>query len=318
MQADWQAHLANYKAHIDDGKVTDFGNTAAEIDAIDKGIIIADLSHFGLISITGAEAQDFLQNQLSNDVKLVTTEQSQLSSYCNPKGRILASFRLFMRQDTYLMEMPHTIVEQTMNRLRMFVMRSQVELNDASEQWLRIGVAGPDCEKLLAEQLGQYPEGIDGVCQVDELTLIRLPGTTARFEILAPAEKIIELWDKLTGDKLANKATPVAPPPGLILISWRVSPLFIRKRLIALCHKWSICMLLMASVSKRAAIQVRKLSPACNTWANSNVVCIWPMWRPTTRSHPAMNCSALQKIPRALAKSSRPPPLRMAAMTCWL
>ncbi|MDH5181125.1 MAG: folate-binding protein YgfZ [Gammaproteobacteria bacterium] len=204
MQASWQSHLQNNKAHIINDTVIDFGNPDQETAAANTTIIITDLSHYGLLQVSGTDAADFLQNQLSNDVRLVTPEASQLSAYCTPKGRILASFRLFHHADGYLMQMPRPVLTPTMNRLRMFVLRSQVSLTDRSDDLVQLGLAGEGSDKLLASCVGKIPAVVDGVCESDGLQIIRLPDNTHRYMVLGPAEKMIALWNKL-----APSATPV-------------------------------------------------------------------------------------------------------------
>ena len=203
MQADWQAHLATQQATIREGKVLDFGQADEELQAV-NGNLITDLSHYGLISAEGADTQAFLQGQFSNDVRLVTAEKSQLSAYCSPKGRILTSFRLFYLKDKYYLQMPLPLLEQTLKRLRMFVMRSQVTLVDDSEQMARMGLAGPDSEQYLRDIGVNYPVDVDAASLNGNVLILRVPGTIPRFEIHGPASELISLWDKL-----ATKTTPV-------------------------------------------------------------------------------------------------------------
>lgn len=203
MQESWRTHLVEMGANISDDRVVDFGDAEAEMAAVDSDNIIMDLSHFGLISVSGEDATHFLQSQFSNDVMQVTTAHSQLSSYCTPKGRILASFRLFADHEHYFMQMPRTLIEQTLKRLRMYVLRSKVELNDVSDDCARIGLAGPDATELAAT-LGEVPTEIDGISQIDGITLLRMPGEPARYEAIGKIEAMIEIWRKL-----ADKARPV-------------------------------------------------------------------------------------------------------------
>lgn len=203
MQSDWQAHLEKYKANIEEQKVVDFGQAAQELKAI-NGDIICDLSHYGLISAEGPDASDFLQAQFSNDVRNVSAQQSQLNAYCSAKGRILASFRLFQLDDRYYLEMPDTLIEQTLKRLRMFVLRSQVTLQDASEGMARFGLAGSNSESYLNDIGLACPAEVDAASQSGDVLVIRIPGTVPRFEIHGPTKALIQLWEKL-----ADRITPV-------------------------------------------------------------------------------------------------------------
>lgn len=203
MHTDWQTHLKKHQATIDGDTVIDFGHIDEELSSV-TGNIITDLSHYALISAEGNDTTDFLQGQFSNDVKNVSAETSQLNAYCSPKGRILASFRLFYLNDKYYLELPRALLEQTIKRLRMFVMRSQVSLEDASDSMARLGLAGPDSEQYLADAGLDCPTEIDAAKVTGNILVLRIPGLTPRFEIHAPAAALIKLWDKL-----ATKTTAV-------------------------------------------------------------------------------------------------------------
>lgn len=203
MQSEWQAHLEKYQASISEGKVNDFGQPDRELAAV-SGNIITDLSHFGLISATGPDAQVFLQSQFSNDVRLVSSETSQLNAYCSPKGRILASFRLFYLQDKYYLEIPQALLEPTLKRLRMFVLRSQVGLEDASDSMARLGLAGPDSEHYLNDAGLDCPAEVDAAGRTDNVLVLRIPGPAPRFEIHGPPADLMPLWDRL-----ADRSTTV-------------------------------------------------------------------------------------------------------------
>ncbi len=119
--------------------------------------ILTDLSHFGLIQVTGDDAQTFLQGQFTNDVRQVTAEKHQLSAWCTHKGRILISFRLFKRDNAYYLLLPQDSVASTIKRLHKYILRSAVKLEDVSDNLPRFGIAGVNSTKILTECLGDVP-----------------------------------------------------------------------------------------------------------------------------------------------------------------
>lgn len=198
MNQTWREFLTQNGAHIEVDTVTHFDTVAEEIKLAAQGTIITDLSHLGVIKAEGTEAQTFLHNQFTNDLKLVTAQHSQLSAYCSPKGRILTLFRVFMRGDCYYLAMPRDLLEATLKRLRMFVLRSKVTLNDAGDEMARFGLAGPQAESLLKAQFGTVPAQVDEAAQAGEVTLLRIPGPHARYELHGPAADLIPLWQAMT------------------------------------------------------------------------------------------------------------------------
>ena len=203
---DWTAFLTSQGAHWEHGWVTYFGNNADNAltsSTNNDTHILCDLSRDGLISVTGADAAAFLQNQFCNDVRNVIPSLSQLNAYCSPKGRILAFFRLFQRDDIYYLRLPREILEATLKRLRMFVLMSKVTLEDASDTLVRIGFSGPKAGQLLGEYVKEVPATSDAVAH-DGLSIICIQPDT-RFEIIGDATAVGTLWANLSA-----QATPVS------------------------------------------------------------------------------------------------------------
>jgi folate-binding protein YgfZ len=196
MKPDWKTFITNKGADIKDNRVTDFGNAVRERKMVLSGDIFCDLSHLGLISVHGEDAAAFMQGQLTNDIMQVTAEHSQLSAYCNPKGRMLANFRVFRIDDTWYLRMPRSMVDQTLQRLHMFVLNAKVVLEDASDNFVRIGYSGPDSERQLGE-LTTVPANVDDCCHADDLHIIRVAGPHPRFEIYGEIESMKKLWERL-------------------------------------------------------------------------------------------------------------------------
>lgn len=164
---------------------------------------LADLSYLGLIRASGKDARDFLQGQLTNDIRQLSAEHSQLSSYCSPKGRMLAAFRLFEREGAIYLQLPRDVLPAILKRLRMFVMRAEVTLDDASDELVCVGLAGDCAPDLLP---GPAPADDNATVQAGEFTLIRIPGDRPRFELIAPSEAMQAFWSKA-----AATATPASP-----------------------------------------------------------------------------------------------------------
>ena len=197
MKPEWLDLLNNSGAEIKDNIVVSFGNIEREQRIIHTGLAICDLSHQGLISIEGEDAADFLQGQLTNDIRDVSQQHSQLSAYCTHKGRMLANFRLFKRGDSFYMRLPQTLLEPTLKRINMFVLMSKVSIKDSSNTLFRIGVSGPKAAEQLAEIISDLPENVDDVTQANGFTIIRVPGTVTRYEIYGALDAMKTLWGQL-------------------------------------------------------------------------------------------------------------------------
>lgn len=194
---EWLAFLENQDGVAADGLIGHFGQgPRAEIQAASNGNIIADLSDLALIAASGADTETFLQSQLSNDIRLISERRAQYSAYCNPKGRMFSIFLVIRHNDSVWLQLPVSLAQPTINRLRMFILRSKVRLEFADPSLVRTGISGPDSESLISKIFPEVPANdLDCVSQA-EATAIRLPGKFPRFEILAGINFMKKFWEQ--------------------------------------------------------------------------------------------------------------------------
>ncbi|MEJ2554108.1 MAG: folate-binding protein YgfZ [Gammaproteobacteria bacterium] len=211
MLPEWRAFLENAGATIFDGHVAHFGDPSTETRLTANGEVLSDLSQRALIAVRGADAQKYLQGQLTNDIYAVTEERSQLSAHCSPKGRALACFRVFRRGDAIYLAMPETLLEPSLARLRKYVLLSKVTL-ETDTDLVQIGYSGAGGDSRLREIIAAVPEEPDMVTHADGISAIRVPGPHARFELLGPLAAIKALWTEL-----GAYATPVGTGPWSLL-----------------------------------------------------------------------------------------------------
>jgi folate-binding protein YgfZ len=81
---------------------------------------------FSGFTVSGSDANQFLQGQLTNDVIALASSRSQRTGYCTPKGRLMAAFLQWRISDDTLGHLiPTPLLESTTKRLKMFVLRSK-------------------------------------------------------------------------------------------------------------------------------------------------------------------------------------------------
>ncbi|HEX6005492.1 MAG TPA: folate-binding protein [Burkholderiales bacterium] len=149
----------------------------------------------GLIVFSGADAQAFLQGQLSCDVAAVAGGKSSYGSYCTPQGRILASFLLWRAGDEYFMQLPAVLCEPMQKRLSMYVLRAKAKATLASDAYAQFGIAGDDATRVIAALFADAPAASHEVMRADGATVIRLPGD--RFLVIAPTVAAAHVRDAL-------------------------------------------------------------------------------------------------------------------------
>lgn len=188
---------------IQDGTVISFNDAATELQSVIHDTTICDLSHLGLLQVQGLDALTFLQGQVTNDVKQLTGRNAHYSGYCNPKGRLLALFLAFSHHDHVHLQLPKELIESISKRLKMFVMRSKVEIKDVSEQIIKIGLNGSKATALLSSVFSQIPQNNDTapsgyeLVSLENAAILKLPGAQPRYEVFTDFEHAPAIWHAL-------------------------------------------------------------------------------------------------------------------------
>ena len=159
---------------------------------------ICGADQLGLILVNGADAHDFLQNQLSNDLDFIGESRYQLSSYSTPKGRLVGIFRVIRISNGYLLLTPRSMVLPLMERLFKYIVQAQVTLADASDYFARFLLQTDDAELHNHSLLPASP---GDVLQNDSVISLQLEplGEQRRFLLMClSADEAIGLWNEFT------------------------------------------------------------------------------------------------------------------------
>ena len=110
------------------------------------------LTHLGLLRFSGADAITFLQGQVSNDTRPLRSDTPVLAAYSTPHGRVVAVLRLLPHSSGVLAVLPRDLADSTLERLRKYVMRSKVKIENVSATFAVIGLS-----RAEASTLGRLP-----------------------------------------------------------------------------------------------------------------------------------------------------------------
>ena len=166
--------------------------------------VLCELAQSGLIRFSGEDAQSFLHNLLTCEVGVLDRSKSTYGGFCTPKGRLLASLLLWRSGADYIMQLPSPLRDAIQKKLSIFILRSKVKASDASNEWVKFGLAGGDAMPLVKQTFGQAPHTEHDVVDADGTTLIRLPGD--RCEIIVPRDQAPAVQETLSGS--AKTADP--------------------------------------------------------------------------------------------------------------
>ena len=140
------------------------------------------LDFMGLLGVKGKDAVDFLQGQFTCDVKTVSPSISVFGAHANPQGRLFSVFKLFLKDDTYLMQLPLQSVESAKAALAKYKVFYKSSLEDKSAIYKRIGYIdeSPTCVSTL-------PDATHNCVTEGDFTVLYWEGKTPRYEVIAPA-----------------------------------------------------------------------------------------------------------------------------------
>jgi len=192
----WRKFLAGIGAEFTNSVVAHYGVPERERRLMCAGTVIADLSHFGLLKISGADARDFLQNQLTNDVNKLDHGQSQYSAWCNNKGRVISLLLVLRFDDFYLLLLPNALAKTVGQKLAMYVLRTDVKLEQITDQVI-FGIAGPDSRSEIATVKLKAPTREFNHTFNDDILISQIPGLTPRYIIITDVPKAQDIWSKL-------------------------------------------------------------------------------------------------------------------------
>jgi aminomethyltransferase len=110
---------------------------------------VFDVSHMGQLSLAGAEAREYLQARLSNDLNRIGDGQAQYTLLTNERGGIIDDLIAYRRaEDDYLLVVNAANVDTEHAALD--------EAEDVSTEWALLAVQGPESLERMGVEIGPF------------------------------------------------------------------------------------------------------------------------------------------------------------------
>jgi folate-binding protein YgfZ len=152
------------------------------------------LPHIGLLRFAGPDAHRFLQGQVSNDTGRLSGGAALLAAYSTAQGRVTAVLHLLPHSSGVIALLPRELVPSTMERLRKFVLRAKVDIQDLSQQFSVVGwhrAADPDAGALHAAGIGT-PDPAGGYAERNGIGIGRVGQDSSRYWLIGPTASLAE------------------------------------------------------------------------------------------------------------------------------
>lgn len=180
--------------------------TTVELDgqyrALREEAGLVDRSARGKLKLTGAEAADLLQGQLTNDIEALEPGQGAYAALLDRKGHLRADMRVLLLDDggIWLDTEPGTL-DALRSHLEMYKVGREVEVADVSGDWAIVSLIGPAAYEIAGTR-PLSPEYANRHYQRDGFDVLAV-GTDLGLDLIARAEGAEALREALIGDGAA-------------------------------------------------------------------------------------------------------------------
>lgn len=167
-----------------------------------------DVSHMGEVIVSGADAENYLYNMTTNDVRKLEVGQVQYSLLCYPDGGVVDDLLIYrLSEQEYMLVINASNTEKDLDWLRKHV-EGDVVLTDLSAETALLAVQGPRAVEIVAQltdeqvsELGSFRFIREVAIKLNESmgearALISRTGYTGEdgFEIYVAAGHAISVW----------------------------------------------------------------------------------------------------------------------------
>ena len=160
------------------------------------------LENRGLISITGDDAKEYLQNIITNDINKVSEINSIFAALLSPQGKYLFDFFVIKDSEGYLIDCDGKSVKELVVNLSKYKIRSKVEIKDLSSNYV-VGVINFDNFKIIQKELGKE----EATLEYRESPIFVDPrDTDLGARIISPLEKLYLTIKKLNLKIIKNNS----------------------------------------------------------------------------------------------------------------
>ncbi len=175
--------------------IANFGDFARECDAFEQTACICDAADSGFLRFSGDDAAEFLNGQLSTNVKTLPVGRGGYTTYNSPKGRMLASFFLWRTENVFYAQLSADLLETIQKRLSMYVLRAKVMIENVSKQYASLGLCGRTADDVAQTLIGQALR-IGDIWSGKGMIVAAL--SARRYLILVETAQLAETWRVLS------------------------------------------------------------------------------------------------------------------------
>ena len=168
-------------------------------------LTLMTLDDWALATLTGADAEKYLQGQVTADVAQLTEHQHLLAAHCDPKGKMWSNLRLFRRQDGFALIERRSLRDAQLTELKKYAVFSKVTIAPDDEHVL-LGVAGFQARAALKNLFSELPDAEKQVVSEGATSILWFEHPAERFLLVTDAATAERVTEALRGEAQLNNS----------------------------------------------------------------------------------------------------------------
>ncbi|HZY47998.1 MAG TPA: aminomethyltransferase family protein [Candidatus Bathyarchaeia archaeon] len=202
-------HHEQMGAKLERGRIPlSYTSPVQEYWAVRNNSGLTDLSHLGLLQVTGKDRLSFLNGLLTNEISKLGEGAGVHSALLNTKARVLADLYLYARVEDLLIDTGDTPAANVKEILDRFIITEDVQVRDISTQSVHLSLQGPQSTTYARDVFGNVLTDMKPLQQKmvgPALVINRDRSGQTGYDMIIPTDEAEVVWQGL----LLKGITPV-------------------------------------------------------------------------------------------------------------
>ena len=177
---------------------------------------MAKLEHLSVIKVSGDDADEFLQGQMTQSTEVINEDLLHLTSFCNPQGRVVATALIQSWNEHYYLILSSDLIDDLIAWLSRYILRSKVIIGKEEINIFGINVSKKDnSDQSFIQSKNQSLRSLRSLANDDSrLILLSYNDEEEQFQTISKEDWIIQ--DIKTGLPLINKINTIKYIPQML------------------------------------------------------------------------------------------------------
>ncbi|KAG9457224.1 hypothetical protein H6P81_001732 [Aristolochia fimbriata] len=137
---------------LEDGSVETFGNDDLALNTAYEGVVVADLTHFGRIRVTGNDRIQFLHNQSTANFESYSEGEGCDTVFVNPTARTIDIVHAWIMKNSIVLILSPITCRRITEMLNKYVfMTDKVKIHDITSETCLFNLIGPRSDQVMED-----------------------------------------------------------------------------------------------------------------------------------------------------------------------